>query len=101
MMASIFFTERLPGISKFKLLRSRQPAHHAQVVGSIVPDPATRRDPATAVFQAIKHDEPKRLPRKQALCQVKNRSDYRNVIRPLMAFRLLLGHRGRIAKPTE
>jgi hypothetical protein len=101
-MASIFFTERLPGISKFKLLRGRQLAQNAQVVGSAVPD--LKGGPARGkprFFKTIKHDEPKRLPRKQALCQVAEGSDYRNVIRPLTGISLAIEAGGQNSEAYE
>jgi hypothetical protein len=39
-------------------------------------------------FPAIKHDEPKRLPQKQGLCQVVKRPDNRNIIRLLTGISL-------------
>jgi hypothetical protein len=102
MMASIFFTERLPGISKSNCYVVVSLRRMRGVVGSGVPNLAEGLERGKpCLLQAIKHDEPKRLPRKQALCQVAEGSDYWNVIRPLTGISLALDPGGQNSEACE
>ncbi|QPF94754.1 hypothetical protein [Bradyrhizobium commune] len=70
MMASIFFTARLPALS-INQQRLRQDALLSRTKFAFCPGRLI--NPAAAghtLMNASEHDEPKRLPRKQGLCQV-------------------------------
>jgi hypothetical protein len=74
MMASIFFTERLPGISKFQSAVSFNVAAWRCLF-----DPSSGKWPETLTIVANCDDpEPasSRLPQKQGLCQVVNAPDF-------------------------
>src|ERR1700678_3202657 len=82
MMASIFFTERLPGSFIFQTADLLHIARDAQVVRSFAldhpreaaPAPASTRHtfslPSLPEFIAGEQDVPEPLPQKQGLCQV-------------------------------
>jgi hypothetical protein len=74
-MASIFFTERLPGISKLQNVDSFDVARGAVVVdpsGSEKLTIAANYDDPEPAFDRL----PCRLPQKQGLCQVVNGPDF-------------------------
>jgi hypothetical protein len=79
MMASIFFTERLPGSFIFQAADLLHIARDAQVAGSFALDHPREAAPAPAStrhtfslpeFFAGEQDVPEPLPQKQGLCQV-------------------------------
>jgi hypothetical protein len=73
MMASIFFTARLPASRSNGNVFVRMRISQRTILSSLsrtLTSPATTAGPT--LYDASEHDEPKRLPRKQGLCQVAN-----------------------------
>jgi hypothetical protein len=69
-MASIFFTERLPGVSILQTA-ALLPLHARQVVRLSVLTGSRAH-----AFIAGEHDDPEPLPQKQGLCQVGDAPDF-------------------------
>jgi hypothetical protein len=72
MMASIFFTERLPGISELQIGSMSHEASSGLILASgNAPECPQLPRPATILSRLAN-----RLPQKQGLCQVVNASDF-------------------------